>query len=167
MCPTSCSASLGDLCIHHSDTPTDSLLKCSGDTTGSHRVARDAVSSSIPSLITTCSLVPCTDLVFCLPQVDGRSTLHIATTGSRIVTGWICTLGSFRFSITQDTLALGSSSAEIAVRQDLYLLASRVAGRTPTPAPSARGIFHLSDSEVSICGEIVAFARTFFERKDQ
>jgi len=37
----------------------------------------------------------------------------------------------------------------------------------PTPAPTARDFFHLSDSEVSICGEIVAFARTFFERKDQ
>ena len=37
----------------------------------------------------------------------------------------------------------------------------------PTPAPSARASSHLSDSEVSFCGDVLAFARTHFARAER
>jgi len=36
-----------------------------------------------------------------------------------------------------------------------------------TPAPSARASSHLSDSEVSFCGDVLAFARTHFARAER
>jgi transcriptional regulator with XRE-family HTH domain len=37
----------------------------------------------------------------------------------------------------------------------------------PTPAPKARASSHLSDSEVSFCGDVLTFARTHFARAER